>query len=318
MVFELLPVCYLEDFEKLTKEVQKLPWPNRPKFIFTSNAFDTDEVFKLWAATKVESGSKYVVGQHGNNYSTHRYLNPTVEEVTTDKFLTWGWTDGLEQHTPAFLFKSAGGKAAARNPTGGLLLIEVCIDHRITTWDSTAEFGDYFKDQQTFIRRLDDAPKKHLTVRLHAGYRNQRWSEEARWQAFDPLLKIDTGEAAISRILAKSRLVVYSYDSTGILETLSQNIPTLAFWPNGFEHLRESAKPYYQFLVDAGIVHLTPDSAAQKINEVWDDVEDWWAQRAVQEACVLFCNRFARKELKRIQKLRIILHDEPSRCGIIK
>ena len=120
-----------------------------------------------------------------------------------------------------------------------------------------------------------------------------KWSEEARWQAFDSSLKIDTGDTDIRELIAQSRLVVHSYDSTGILETLSQNIPTLAFWQNGFDHLCDSAKPHYQLLVDAGIVHLTPESVAQKVNEVWSDVDSWWNNETTQCARRHFCNNYA-------------------------
>ena len=68
LLFELLPVCYLEGFTDLQKITEKLPWPKSPKFIFTSNNFHTDEIFKLWSAIKVERGTKYYIGQHGNNY----------------------------------------------------------------------------------------------------------------------------------------------------------------------------------------------------------------------------------------------------------
>jgi len=134
-----------------------------------------------------------------------------------------------------------------------------------------------------------------------------KWGEEKRWQAFDPLLKIDTGDTNVRELVGKSRLVVHSYDSTGILETLSQNIPTLAFWQNGFDHLRDSAKPQYQLLVDAGIVHLTPGSVAKKVNEVWDDVDGWWGQSIIQDARKQFCSRHARQSENPIRELKQIL-----------
>ena len=295
MLFELLPICYLEGFASLNNLAKQQPWPKSPKFIFTSNSFDTDEVLKLWAATKVELGSKYFTGQHGNNYGTYRYMHPTIEETTADKFLTWGWTDGLPQHTPAFVFKTAGKRTRHYNPRGGLLLIELCLNHRITTWDGTFEFADYFQEQQDFLRILANEPRQTLTIRLHGSYRYFNWSEESRWQAFDPTLKIDMDRVNIRELIAQSRLVVHSYDSTGILETLSQDIPTLAFWQNGFDHLRDSAKPYYQVLVDAGIVHLTPESIGKKVNEIWDDVDAWWGQSKVQNARKQFCERYARQ-----------------------
>jgi len=307
MVFELLPVCYLEGFAELTESVKQLPWPEEPEFIFTSNNFDSDEMFKLWTAHKIGMGVPYYVGQHGNNPGIHRYMQSTVDQETSDKYLTWGWADGLPQHTPAFIFNTAGKKAEAYNPNGELVLIELHAGLMLSTWDVTAEFNAYFEDQQSFIEKLQKPLKKHLTVRLHHGHTNLKWGEEGRWREFDPTIKLDNGSSSISKLIAQSRLVVHSYDSSGILETLSQNIPTLAFWQNDFDHLRESAKPYYQLLVDAGIVHLTPESAAAKVNEVWDDVAGWWLQTSVQKARKQFCNRYARTSRDPIHELKKIL-----------
>ena len=307
MVFELLPVCYLEGFSELTQTVRQLPWPKTPKLIFTSNSFDSDEVFKLWAATKVESGSKYIVGQHGNNYGAYRYMCPSIEEATADKFLTWGWTDGLPQHTPAFVLKTAGRKADAYHPNGGLLLIELISDFRDTTWDGTWDFANYFSEQQIFIEKLRNPIRRHLTIRLHGPYALLSWGEEDRWRDFDATIKLDKGSSSIRKLIAKSRLIIFSFDSTGILETLSQNIPTLAFWQNNLDHLRDTATPYYELLVDAGIVHLTPASVAAKVNEVWDDVEGWWNQAAVQAARIAFCSRYARVSNDPVRELRSVL-----------
>ncbi len=293
MLFELLPVCYLESFDAIKKIAHQQIWPKNPKFIFTSNNFDTDEVFKIWTASKIETGINYIVGQHGNYGVSRNHIEPSIEEITSNKFITWGWKDRLPQHTPAFIFTTGSGRVNTFDPSGGLLLIQLCVNHRITTWDVYSEFSDYFKDQQRLIRKLDNSVKKETIIRLHAGYRHMRWSEESRWREFDPALKIDTGCKPISELVAKSRLIVHSYDSTGILETLSQNIPTLAFWRNDFSHLRDSAKPYYQLLADAGIVHLSTESVVNQINMVWGDVGGWWAQRKVQDARRKFCERYA-------------------------
>ena len=310
MLFELIPICYLEGFSSLNENIKQLPWPSNPKFIFTSNNFDFDEIFKLWAATKIELGSKYYIGQHGNNYGTHRYMYPAIEEETADKFLTWGWTDGLPQHTPAFVLKNNKSKSVRRNLKTHLLLAELHCNRRISLWDGVSEFQQYFEDQHHFVRLLHFRPKSQLIVRLHGGHRDLEWNEVARWQAIDPSLSIDDGAVNIKSLIAKSRLVVHSYDSTGILETLSQNIPTLAFWQNGFEHLRESAKPYYQILVDAGIVHLSAESVAAKVNDVWDDVDGWRWQDNVQIARRKFCERYARPAKESVKEILKIFSEE--------
>jgi len=309
MAFELLPVCYLEGFYDLKNKVNQLPWPKKPKFIFTSNDFDFNELFKLWVAEKIDSNSTYIVGQHGANYGTYRYLNPSIEEITADRFLTWGWVDGLSQHTPAYIFKVAAQKIERYNPKGGLLLIELHQGLLMNTWDSIAEYNNYFEDQKTFVSQLSVIIKKLLTIRLYHSHVYLKWDDEKRWKEFDSSLKIDTGESEIFALVSKNRLVVHSYDSTGILEMFSQNIPTLVFFQNGLDHLRDSAKPYYQLLVDAGILYLTPESVAEKANEIWDNVNGWWMQNNVQEARRKFCNQYARQSQYPIRELKKIFED---------
>lgn len=307
LLFEVLPSCYLEGFHAMCTQAGSLPRPVRPSFIFTSNNFDTNEIFKCWVASKTESGMAYYVGQHGNNYGTYRYANPSVEESTADKFLTWGWTDGLPQHTAAFIFKTAGRRPQPHNPKGGLLLIEACLNHRVSIWDDYVEFEEYFKEQQAFVESFDPSLRGKLTIRLSREFKIHDRAEDLRWQAFDRHLKIDKGARRISGLIGDCRLVVHSYDSTGILEGLSQDVPTMAFWRGGLDHVRDSAKPYYQLLIDAGIIHLTPQSAARQINKTWEDVAGWWESGDVQSARQIFCNRYARISKNPIGDLKGIL-----------
>jgi len=293
LVFQQMPICYLEDFGNLQNAVDRLPWPSNPKFIFTSNQFTTDEIFKMWVAQKVVTGTPYITGQHGNNYGTLRYMNPSIEEETADRFITWGWIENKHKDIAGFVLKLNGAQTQIYDPNGGLLLLELHSSLMVSTWDECAEFANYFADQQKFVSKLDNAIKKHLSIRLHNDFSRLSWSELCRWHDFDESLVIDTGAIPLSTQIASSRLLIFSYDSTGILEALCQNIPTLAFWQNGFDHLRDSAVPHYQRLVDAKILHVSPDSAAIFINSIWHDIDKWWQSEAVQSARIEFCKKYA-------------------------
>ena len=308
MLFEALPACYLELYPELKKAVSAMPWPKRPRVIFTSSNFDTDEVFKLWAAQKAEAGSTYVVGQHGNNYGTHRHQSYySVEELTADRFLTWGWLDGLPQHTPAFMLKNVGRRPLGRDPDGEVLLIEVGMAHRIETWDVVKDYENYFEEQQNFVRALSLRVTETLRIRLYNPNSAVSRGEQSRWEALNPYLKLDPGTSRLDGLIAASRLVVFSYDSTGLLECLADDIPTIAFWQNGLENIRDSARPFYQQLIVAGIVHHSASSAAEKVNEVWDRVDDWWQSKIVQSARHAFCDRYARSVRHPLRNLQAIL-----------
>ena len=81
----------------------------------------------------------------------------------------------------------------------------------------------------------------------------------------------------------------------------------MAFWQNNLEHLREGVLEDYQLLVDAGIIHLSPESAANKVNEIWNDVNGWWLNDSVQNARRQYCEKYARTSEQPIRDLKKIL-----------
>jgi len=46
----------------------------------------------------------------------------------------------------------------------------------------------------------------------------------------------------------------------------------------------QQAKPYFDALRNVGISFNNGSEAAEKVNEIWDDVEGWWQQPDVQKA----------------------------------
>ncbi len=68
----------------------------------------------------------------------------------------------------------------------------------------------------------------------------------------------------------------------------------MAFWTRGLDHVRASARPYYDLLVDVGIVHLTAESCSQHVERIWNDIDGWWHSTEVQNARTIFCDRYAR------------------------
>lgn len=294
VVFEIIPKCYLEGYAHLVRQAEYLPWPKSPKFIFTSNNFGTDELFKVWTAKQVQSGVKYIVGQHGNNYGTHRYMNPSVEEETSDNFISWGWKGGLHQHVPGFNFKIPANTVLRVDPKGDLLLVQVWAGHRVSTWDGSQQFINYMEDQFSFASGLNANVRSLLNVRLHHDWARLDWNEPARWKKFDSDIKLDLGLLNIQDQIRRSRLVVHSYDSTGLLETMALNIPTIAFWQNGLAHLRDEVKEDFQALVDIGIIHLSPKSAAHMVNEIWDDTAAWWGEPKRKKIVKIFCSKYSK------------------------
>jgi putative transferase (TIGR04331 family) len=84
------------------------------------------------------------------------------------------------------------------------------------------------------------------------------------------------------------------------------NIPTLIFWNSNHWEIRNDAKPYFQQLEAAGILHRTPESAARLLAQVWDDVKSWWEGSFVQDARREFCKRYSCRSEGFTEKLAIL------------
>jgi putative transferase (TIGR04331 family) len=300
MVPEQIPTVYLEGYRNLTRAAQRLPWPSRPKVIFTSNLNLFDEVFKEWAAAKTEAGYPLVIGQHGGFYGTGKWIPGEDHQIeTSDRFLTWGWQDDRPQTYPAAILTNINKPLATWNPVGHLLLVTNPIwllPLRSMSWPvGPNQSARFVNEQIRFAGALDEPIRASLTVRIDRGYDEvSRSFYIERWQDALPGVEIDPSTEPIEGPLRNCRLFIYTHNSTGFLETLGRNIPTVIFWNPWYFELRPDAQPYFDLLARARIYHETPESAAQHVTQIWHDVAEWWNQTAVQQARRTFCEQYAR------------------------
>jgi len=307
LLFELMPICYLEGFGEILNMAALKRWPTTPRFIFTSNNYDTDEVFKVWTATKVVNGSEYIIGQHGYMYCVGCNAQRIIDTKISNKFISWGWRDYRSQILPAFIFKTAGKITKNKSTSSGILLIICHYPHRNTFWDESENFINTFTQLKKFIRNLTVQNRSLLTVRFHSEWQRYNWYEKERLKEFSGQINIEEGRASIEKLINKNRLVIHGYDSTGIMETLSMNIPTLAFWSEGLNHLKDDAKPYYELLARCGVIHFNSESLSSKVQDVYQDINSWWYSKDVQFARKAFCDQYAKNCDKPVFKLASLL-----------
>ena len=314
LIPQIMPTCYLEGYGDLCSQTENLPWPKNPKFIFTSNSYDNDEVFKAWAAKMVDfHGTPYFTGQHGNNYGTHINYGSSIspERSTSDGFFAWGAWGGESQNViSSFMFKIGQKKIIKHNLNGSLLLVQQGVPLRIYADDPYSKHEQYQESQFLFIKSLPPDISSEVEVRLFRHLGSEVWSDIDRWRDRSPQTKlIDDvlGGVTILELFARSRITVFSFDSTGILEALFLNMPMICFWSEGFNHLLPDAKPYYQLLVDANILFTDPVLAAKHIARHWEDVDKWWNSKFVQEARKVFCERYAATEKYPTLRLKNLL-----------
>ena len=295
MIARQIPSIYLEGYAQLLERTEELPWPDKPKIMWTSVEYNTGDVFKAWAAEKVEQGTPLVIGQHGGGFGTHLwgFYEDHILSIG-DAFLSWGWEEVGQPRVKRV------GQLTAKRPLGirhanqaGILLV-TCSQPRQSYYMYSVvvsrQWLDYFDDQCAFVGSLPARIRDALTVRLYA--RDYGWDQVARWRDRFPDLRLDDGRSDITNLICQSRLYIATYNATTFLEAFTMNIPTVMFWNPSHWELRNTAIPYFDDLKRVGIFHETPECAARHVAAIWDDVEAWWTSPTVREVLGRFKARY--------------------------
>ena len=304
----VMPTCYIEGFNELINATKTSNLPNSPRVIFTSNSFEYDEIFKAWTSLKLKTNALYVVGQHGNNYGTWVNHDPT-EQRTSDLFLSWGWQDFRPSTLPTFNLKSSGRKRLCTNGNG-ILLIQDMLWNPTYPWDTDFEFAKRLEQQFSLISNLDLECQKSLTVRLHHTASHSNLDIIKLWRDFlekYPEVTLETGITSMKKLIKSQQIVVHGYDSTGFLETLALDVPSLAFLPGGLGHLSLGARHDYQELLECGLIQIDPIKAAEEINKAVLDVDYWWARFEKITSRRNFTNKYSVLSASPARELKSIL-----------
>ena len=290
-----IPAVYLEGYQSLVLQASGLPWPKKPKLIWTSNSWNSDDTFKAWAAAKVDQGTPLVIGQHGGGFGMNLFEFSEDHQIAIcDSFLTWGWTESDQakiKPTGAPIL-AAPKKISTKGRIKTLLVTYAAPRqaHHIVSIPAASQWLSYFNDQYNFVSNLADSVRDALTVRLYP--HDYCWDQVARWRDRFPTLQLDDGRCNLQTLIQISRLVIGTANHTVFLESIILNVPTVIFWNPRHNEWRASAIPYFEDLRRVGIFHESPESAAKHVNRIWDNINAWWETPELQAVLQRFAKRY--------------------------
>jgi len=292
-----IPRVYLEGYSDMCHRSLEV-FPNDPKVIVSTGAFEFDEGFKFWAGHQMDRGTKLVGVQHGGGYGSMNVCSSEEHELNIcDRYFSWGWGDESNSQIKAMpsniILRSLG--RVEPEPEGRILMVNVSIAPYFSYfYDGVLgpQVPAYIDTVHQLVRLLP--PEIHSLLALRLAPNELGWEEKKRWKELEPMLSSSQGEQSLRQELSKSRLCVCMYNGTALLETLAANFPTLACWNPEIWGLRESALPAFEELLEVGILHYSPESAAKKLAEIYSDPSAWWNSPEVQKAKDQFCHKYAR------------------------
>lgn len=309
----VMPRVYLEGFSALSSCVVASGHPAKPKFILTAGHFDgKSDAFNVFTAKKTQAGAKYVVCQHGNDYGTNAIDERTVEETVSDIFVSWGWEREPGEVAPlGWDFRVLSGDPGPKAKE--ILFVLDSPERGSSVLDPDFIAGIRFNLLRDVLDSIPPTTLAQSTFRFH-----HQWNVDLRWPGqlaayrnIAPDSAFDLHTAPMNTLIARHRLVVFNYDSTGFYECLARGIPTIALMAEGFSFLTPNAVPLYRRLKDQQIIHHDSVSASRALARIMPDPQNWWCAGARQHAISAFTANFAKQNNHLVRDLATILKSKP-------
>lgn len=289
-----IPTIFTKYFFNLKNIVSTLPWPTEPKTIFTSNLYETDEVFKMYVVLKsISTKTKYIIGQHGNSYNITIQSQYNPETQYPDNFISWSSQESNKKHICLgnFTDNSNFKKIKYFNLKKILIVMRSKgLDYEV--FDRPSMNRNYMSYLIYFLRSLKSETRKKILLKPHFSYNKDNFLNKLK--KYFPEINVLQPNISINKFYEdKTTFVIFNYDSSGIYKTFNINKPSMSFWPNHFNHVRDNALSYYEQMEKLNIFFSNPKKMAKYLESLISNnsLGKWWFSDECQE----FINKFNKR-----------------------
>lgn len=291
------PALYLEGLETARERVLR-HYPRLPAVIVSAVGWHYNEALKILAAEAVtQRGTRLITVQHGGGYGFHRVQPQERHEAAiADQFAIWGWAGDGGRHVnmPAPLLAASARRLRRRRGAAILFVANENFRHvyRLQSWPIGSQHDEWQEWELRFLSSVPTGLRSRVVFRPYTDDFDHGFAIRERVGRDFPEVHV-RGGGRFEQAVAKSRVVVIDHCGTTLLQTLAADIPTIAYWDPQRWEARDEAEPYLDSLREAGLLWDSPEGAAAKVADVYDDVATWWKTPMVEAARQRFASRFA-------------------------
>ncbi len=298
-----LPAFLIEDFKNIKNVILNSNLPKNPDLILTGTGF-TNEVFNIYNAIQSSKGIKFACLQHGNCYNTN-YVNDFLYEFKIpDYFFSWGEKKKENQYSTYnfnVVFKKKLNKV-----NGNLSIICNSLSNR------ALPFGMHNINERNFNYTLDFVQNLDTNIKEKTFFKLMPWdvdntNEILKIKIMSKNLKIYSENTSYKKILKKTRLIIFNYDSSGFYENILLNIPSVIFNKYIFEDLKDDCIDDYKELINANLIFRDKDCLKKHINRIWSNPLEWWNEKRTREAINNFNSKYNKNYKNNLNILQNII-----------
>ena len=292
-IIDAIPICYVEDYIHYSSSVSNNAGLN---LIGSELGWGHSERFKFFAADAVLKGTQLAEFQHGAGYGS--MLSVPIEDLAFERGILYSWGHTSKDNNNVIPLPSPHLSKLIDSHTFNIKNNNIVfVGNSVVTYFVRFSFAvysdnvaDYFNSKKDFFSALLEKNRKNIIYRQHKI--KDKWQEFKFIKKSFPEIQFDLKTKLVG-LMRKANIVVVDHPGTSALEAFVINTPTVLYWDHDGYLVRPEAEPYFQALRDTGILYKDPVSAAEKVNEIFDNPGEWWLSNEVQGVRKKFCDRFA-------------------------
>ena len=291
----LLPKYLLENFSLSIQNFKKeLKTYQNLKYI-VSEAWQVSSPVNLFRALGYEEFNiKTYYNEH--NCFFHPYVGSMVkiESDLVDKYLTIGWDYNhpkFEKLASLFPFKIPLHKKKKYK----VLYVSTAITNYKVFYSSLYNLAGngatkHLEYTNKFFKFLPISILKKISYRsypkdyfVYVRHYNKEFFLKKYLKHVKILPSFKNKGETCKEQMAASSIVVTDYLGTSKIEALKMNIPTICFWEPNSKYLNKDYLNFLDELIEAKIVHKTPESAAKHLKDIHENPLKWWNLSKTQD-----------------------------------
>lgn len=298
----VVPVTLVENFQDTLSAAHQSGFSKEPSVVLTANSFEADDHFKAHLVNALPR-ARYLVAQHGVGYGVSKTRSLCPEKEASDLFLSWGWGHSTPGVYPFGVIKSEIKKRQEKISGVTLFLRPERFMYHLCA-DMGQPNDEYFSSVLDLCRELNEF-NVPTTLRVHhtTSTRIRDWlsreTQELRHAS------MDTSGKSMSSLISSGEGIVFTYDSTGMLELATSGITFFSYMTEGLALIDPLFAKNYEALAEVGLLSENPSDAAKKIAE-WQTASPDLRQEQFR-GLEAFCAGLALKPKNRISSLRALL-----------
>jgi len=287
----LMPCSFIENFDEIYSLSND--YDNNMSHII-SEAWLGNEFLSIKLAIMQRDNIKHIHTQHG--WVHFNSLNLTwLESYLCDVYLTSGF--GMSSLPNV----ERGGYVREKYPViknkyrDGVVFFSTtspAYTYQIDENIRDLSFFNYLNKQINFIGMLKNDLFKEFYYRKYPV--DHGWGELGALTSYFPNLKFDNiHQRGLDRLI-NAKLVIFDVFSTGYIEALIANTPTVIIFDKDIRQLSKEFEHLIDRLSEINIVFYNIDDAARHINAVYENPFKWWDSEEVQREIKIFLESTAR------------------------